>query len=807
MRAALRLLASAGASALGLAALALVVVGTVAGGARARATLLATRAGIYERLGLADLELRISPTQRGVLTRPRGGALSSTPLPAVIAWAEERALVLGRLTGGGARGVLTLVRVLPAEGPPRLDRLEIEPGGHYPGPEEAALVVDRSVRDLFGLGLGARATLRVGAEERELPIVGVALSPEHLMAPAHPAYGLPLKGTAAVVGVSWAAVKDVPRAGQTSSLLFGYEDGWDESREGLASLEETVLAEAQDMGLHVRESVPTAREPGRLFSDFLLTQFDLYLPAMVGAFALLGLLLLALFTARGVDRRRREVGVRLALGQTPWSIVRAFLPAPIAGTLLGLGLGAWLHGPVAAATAGTWGRSMGFPPLVDAGAPWAVVLLAGAATLLTALAAGALPVLRLARRAPARLLHESALSAPRPPGILGKLLARARGRVGLAPPLALALAGVARRRRDTLGAILGVGLSVALVLAFLAVHVSHRVEAREAIQTSTRSATLHFDEPQGPATLASVAQALEGTLEPLVARMARLATPGGLETRRLWGVAAHGWVETQALAEGRHLSSDEAAEALIDVWVARRDGLGVGSTLTLFPDPQAPEGETLTVVGVLDGMSMGRLLVPLGVARRMYTLGEGSQALTTGAIVASPLNADVLEARLAALSGVGSFMLATRAVEQVDSAFSGSLGVLMLGLFAAVGVALLVLGLLALEDRRERAPEIALLDALGWRAGDLALVTVGEVLARGVPALLLAGLLAPWLAGMFLARIEAVNHYRVALHVPPWLVLAVLGPALLLLPLAALPALRRARAQAPGRALRRIAPE
>jgi hypothetical protein len=266
-------------------------------------------------------------------------------------------------------------------------------------------------------------------------------------------------------------------------------------------------------------------------------------------------------------------------------------------------------------------------------------------------------------------------------------------------------------------------------------------------------------------------------------------------------------VETQALAEGRHLASDEAAEALIDVWVARRDGLGVGSTLTLYPDPQAPEGETLTVVGVLDGMSMGRLLVPLGVARRMYTLGDGPEALATGAIVASPLKADVLETRLAALPGVGSYMLAARAVEQVDSAFSGSLGVLLLGLFAAVGVALLVLGLLALEDRRERAPEIALLDALGWRGGDLALVTVGEVLARGVPALLLAGLLAPWLASLFLAQVEAVNHYRVALHVPPWLVLAVLGPALLLLPLAALPALRRARGQAPGRALRRIAPE
>jgi len=787
VRAALRLLAGAGAAALGLAALALVVVGTVAGGSRARATLLATRADLYERLALADLELRLSPTQRGLLTR--------VTLPPGVAVAEERTVVLGRLSGGSTRGVATLVRVLPAEGPPRLDRLEIEPGGHYPGHDEAALVVDRSVRDLFGLGVGARARLRVGDEEQELPIVGVALSPEHLLAPAHPAYGLPLKGTAAVVGVSWAAVKNVPRASTTTSVLFAFAPGADRH-----ALEAALL---EGVGVHVRESVPTAREPGRVFSDFLLTQFDLYLPTMVGAFALLGLLLLALFTARGVDRRRREVGLRLALGQTPWSIVRAFLPAPLTGTALGVLLGAWLHGPVAAATAGTWGRSMGFPPLVDAGAPWAVVVLAGAATLLTALLASALPVLGLARRAPARLLYESALSAPRAPGVLAGALARARGLLGLSPPLALALAGVARRRRDTLGAIVGVGLSVALVLAFLAVHVSHRVEARRAIAASTLSASVYFEEPAGAPSLALAYAATTGSGEPLVTRTAQLATPAGPQPRRLLGVGAQGWVRSQALAEGRRFERDDAPEALIDVWLARRDGLGVGSTLTLFPYPEAPEGESLTVVGVLDGMSMGRIIVPIEVAQRMYTFGE----LWTGVFLKSPLAPDLLEARLAALRGVESFMVGARAVEQVDSAFSGSLGVLMLGLFAAVGVALLVLGLLALEDRRERAPEIALLDALGWRARDLSLVTVGEVLARGVPALLLAGLLAPWLAGLFLAQVEAVNHYRVALHVPAWLMLAVLGPALLLLPLAAVPALWRARAQAPGRMLRTIAPD
>jgi putative ABC transport system permease protein len=790
VRAALRLLKDAGGAALGLAGLTLVVVGAVGSGVRARASVEATREAIDVRLAAASLELRLSPTQRGVLRRPANGRLSSVPLPAAVEVAEERTLALGRLTGGRARGVITLVRVLPAAGPPRLHRLEIEAGGHYPGPEESALVVDRSVRDLFGLGLGDRARLRVGDQERDLPIVGVALSPEHLFAPAHPDHALPLKGTAAVVGVSEAAVEGVPRAGQTTSILLGFDPGTD-----AAWIEEEAR---RHLDVHVRESVPKAREQGRLFGDFLLTQLDLYLRTIVAGFALLGLLLLALFTARGVDRRRREVGLRLAMGQRPGAIARAFLPAPLTGVLLGAALGAWLHGPVARATAGAWARSMGFPPLVDAGTPWAAVGFAALAALATALTASVVPALALARRAPGRLLHATALQVLRPPGPLARGLGRLRERLGIAPAWALALAGVVRRRRDTLGAILGVGLSVALVLAFLAVHVSHRVEARATVKASTLAATLHFEEPRGAAAWGEAARALDGRAEPIVARRTLLARPSGPEARRLLGTGARGWLETQRLAEGRHFGADDAPEALIDVWVARKDGLAVGDALTLHPDAESPEGETLRVVGILDGMSMGRIVVPLGVAQRMYALGP----LATGAFVESGLGPEELERRIQGLAGVSSHLVAGRAVDDVDAAFSGSLRVLLLALFAAVGVALLVLALLALEDRRDRAPEIALLDALGWRGGDQARVLVGEVLARGAAALGLGALLAPVLAQAFLARIESVNHYRVALHLEPWRVCAVWGVGLLLLPLAALPALLRVRRTHPARLLR-----
>lgn len=780
-------LGARGAAAFGLAALALLVVGSVAGGARARASLLETRARTYERLALADLEWRLSPTERGVLdgvVPPRG-----------VAAMEERAVAFGRFTGGTARDLPSLVRVLPAAGPPQIDRLEIEPGGHYPGPDEPAVVVDRSLAVLHGVRRGDEILLRLGDETLRLPVVGIALSPEHLFAPSHPSYGLVLRGTAGALGLSEAAVRGKPRATKVTSLLFRFEPGAD-----AAEIERGLRT---SIARHVRESVPQDRDPGRMFSDFLLRTFDLYLPTIVGGLGVVGLLLVALLVARGVDRRRREIGLRLALGETRTRIAASFARFPLVATALGALAGAWAHGPVAATTAGAWAGNMGFPPLVDAGPRWAAVGLASAACLLTAALAGAGPALWLAGRRPARLLHDTALGARGAPGRLARGGARLATWLRLAPVAALALAGVVRRRRESAGAILAVALATALVLALLAVNVSHRVESRATLVRSTLDATVHLLEPADGAALDAVAARLEGRAEPLVARSVRAAVRDRLETRRLLGVSVHGWLATQPLAAGRLPAADDAAEALVDLWVAHQDGLAVGDTLRLFPDPDAPEGLDVRIVGLLDGLSVGRVLLPIGAARRLYGLGSAS----TGLLVASGLPADVLEERAAALPGAELAYTAARAAAQADSAFTGSSSVLRLALVAAVFMALLILGVLALDDARERAPEAALLSAMGWSRASLAGVTVGEVLARGIPALALAGLLAAPLAGAFLARVEAVNGYRVALHLPPWLLAAVLVPGLLLLPLAALPALAASRRAAPARVLRTLVPE
>ena len=122
-------------------------------------------------------------------------------------------------------------------------------------------------------------------------------------------------------------------------------------------------------------------------------------------------------------------------------------------------------------------------------------------------------------------------------------------------------------------------------------------------------------------------------------------------------------------------------------------------------------------------------------------------------------------------------------------------------------LAVIFLGVLAILDARDRGFDLAVLQAIGWRARTLLGLCMTEVLTRGVLALGLAAALAPWLARWLLGRISHANHYHMELLLPAWVFLAVCACALVLMPLSAWPAWRAARRVTPARALRILARE
>ena len=144
---------------------------------------------------------------------------------------------------------------------------------------------------------------------------------------------------------------------------------------------------------------------------------------------------------------------------------------------------------------------------------------------------------------------------------------------------------------------------------------------------------------------------------------------------------------------------------------------------------------------------------------------------------------------------------------QVAANFGGSEVILRFGLFMAISVAVLFLGILAALDAGDRAPDLAVLQALGWRDRALLGLCLTEVMSRGIFALLLALPGAPLLATWLLGRIEEANHYHMTLLSPAWLTVLVMGLALVLMPLGALPAWRASRKVTPARAMRMLTRE
>jgi ABC-type lipoprotein release transport system permease subunit len=263
------------------------------------------------------------------------------------------------------------------------------------------------------------------------------------------------------------------------------------------------------------------------------------------------------------------------------------------------------------------------------------------------------------------------------------------------------------------------------------------------------------------------------------------------------------WTRKLRFAEGHGFSSSDEQVILIDHWIAGRFGVALGDVLECYPGNDAPEGESLRVVGVLEGVSLGFAVIPLETGRRLFGLPE----LATGAQVASAQPEATLENGLWQVPGVESVFSMRRAAAQIRANFEGSERVLLLALFMAIAVSIIFLGVLAALDAAERAPDYVVLASLGWRRRSLIGLCLTEVMTRGLLALTLGLALAPFLANELLDRIAAANHYRMELAIPPALILWVVGIALLALPLSALPALRTASRQKPALALRRLAGE
>ena len=383
-----------------LAALALLVaavVAVLAGRTRARATILGTQAAAFDRLAAADLEIRCFP---GHIETLREAAAAAD-----VAESEVRLLAAGVLRVEGRRPLPCIVRILPEDAAPRMQRLELV-AGRMPRPGEVAAVIDRALGPLLDLAIGDTVEVTVADEARQVPVVGVSLSCEYPIAPIHPHYVLPLRGTVGAIALSHEAARDHEHAHRATSILLRLRPG---------QSADLVCDAVADSGVSILRCTPAARQPGRLYLTRLIANFDVFSPVVVGGLGVAGAFLAFLLMGRLVRRERVRVGILAIQGFDRAQLVLSFLglavPTALAGTALGFAAHAWVaralvHGTTA---------HLGFLPIEDAGADFHM-LWSGAACLVVLTLAVLLPAATLTRLSPARALAPGRFELARAPG-------------------------------------------------------------------------------------------------------------------------------------------------------------------------------------------------------------------------------------------------------------------------------------------------------------------------------------------------------------------------------------------------------
>ena len=768
---------------LGLLLLVATMVTAMAGASRAGHMLDNTREVHQRELALADLEICCSPTLPGLLDRVRGVE--------GVAAAEEAMVLSGVLHIAGADALPATVRVLP-EDAPVINRLRLLEG-HYPRAGEQGVVLDRSLPTVLDVKVGDTVALEIGGRREDLPVLGISVSPDYIVFPCHAEYLIPLPGTVAALGLAAASAPSFENTDLVDSLRFRFTKGSDPE-----ALQERLL---EELGISPMAVIPRADAPDYRSTAMIIRFFDIYLPAGLLVLITVALTLLVLTLQRLVRSHASQIGVLVATGHRPIHIAASYLLLPFVAGVGGALLGAVLHGFYGRFIFDSYVNGVGFAPLRDPG-PGPEIIIASVGCLLLAAAVAFGLALQTARRCPLRLMRPAPGPARRF-APLAHLFAAMRQLLSLPLSIVLGFTYLSRRRWASAATIICLALNLALVVAFIYVHVTHVVETEASVGRIGLDATVHFSKPIDDADLPEVARRVGGVAEPMINANLLIEFPRTRLLYRTFCLSPDSWVRNLPLIRGRPLQDSAANELVIDQWVSDSYDIDVGDSVSIYPSYSAPESTAFQVVGVFAGASQGMLILPLEAGRTLLNL----PGLATGLSVSSDLPPELLVETLRGLPHADSVQSLAIARAKVSETFAGLERVLAVAVLMAVVVAVLFLALLAALDAADRAPDLAVLRALGWRNRSMLVLCVTEVAARGWLAFLLAIPIAPWIALWLIEQLRQANRYRMDLASPPWALVAVGAACLLLVPLGALPAWRAARRMSPGAAMRILARE
>lgn len=641
---------------------------------------------------------------------------------------------------------------LPENGEPRLNGVLLY-SGRFPDPgrpDEA--VVSKSFMDAHGFRLGGSVRAVVNGRAREVEIVGIGDSPEHIYM-LGPGGLLPDEKRFAIFWMGRRALE----------AAFDLDGAFNDV---------SVSLNPGTNPQHVIDALDTLLEPygtggaygaedqlSNAFIESEMQQLAAIAAIIPPIFLVVSAMLINAILARLIATERQQIGLLKAFGfdqrEIAWHYVKMALGMVVGGILAGFGLGAAL----ARLMTNLYSDSFRFPDMIFRLEPSAFVIGGGAAAFAAVIGAVG------SARSAAKLAPAEAMS-PAPPTMYSKgWVQRMFGFFKLDEPTRMILRHITRWPVRAAVTIVGVaaaqGLLVGTLFAFDAI--DEMLEQRFH-RTDAYDAAISFVEPVNFGALREI-ERLPGVLSVQPSRDVSVRLRHRHLDERAWlvGLAADGRQRRILDDDRRYMKVPDRGLAL-SAQLADMIAAGLGDRVTL----EVLEGErpiveaTVTAIvnepmgwpAFMDTSALGRLLGESNVISGVYVM------------VDPDLEADFSDAVLER-PGIASVTLQRASIESFNESMEENVNIMMT-IYALIGgaIAAAVVYNAARIGLTERGRELASLRVLGFSEGEVSYILIGELALLVFLALPLGGLLGAGLAYL-VATSMATELFRVPLTIDP----------------------------------------
>ncbi len=641
---------------------------------------------------------------------------------------------------------------LPDTGQPRLNGVMLY-AGRWPDarrPDET--IVSKAFVDAHGFTLGSTVRAIVNGRARDLEIVGVGDSPEHIYM-LGPGGLLPDEKRFAVFWLSRRALEaafDLDGAFNMVSVSIGPGANSQSVIDALDSL----LEPYGTGGAYDRDD-----QLSHAFITSELQQLTAIAAIIPPIFLIVSAMLINAVLARLIATERQQIGLLKAFGfdqrEIAWHYVKLALGMVVGGIFLGFLIGAGL----ARLMTNLYADSFRFPDLIFRLDPSAFVIGGGAAALAAIL--GAIGAVRVA----ARMVPAVAMS-PAPPTVYSKgLIQKAFAFVHLDEPTRMILRHITRWPVRAGVTIVGVAAAQALLVGTLFAFDSiEEMMEQRFHRTDAYDAAISFVERSNFSALREV-ESLPGVLSVQPGREVSVRIRNGQrhERVRLVGLDAKSRQRRILDHEQRFMVVPERGLA-VSIQLASMLGVGRGDRVAL----EVLEGDRQVLsatVTALVNESMGwPAFMDLDALHDL--LGESAVVNGVYVMLDPEWEAEFSQAVLAR-PGIASVTLQRASIESFNESLEDNINIMMT-IYALIGgaIAASVVYNAARIGLTERGRELASLRVLGFSEAEVSYILIGELALLVVLALPLGGVLGAGLA-FLVASSMATELYRVPLAIDP----------------------------------------